>query len=48
LGSGPTFPLLGPDAVLNTVLNNLDIAGLPVVIAMGNAGGPSYGGGIGL
>ena len=48
LGSGPTFPLDGPDAVLNVALNNLDIAGMVVAVAMGNSGGSPTHGGIGL
>ncbi len=39
LGSGPTWPTQGPDAVLNEVLANLVYAGLFVAVAAGNAGG---------
>jgi len=39
LGSGPTWPTQGPDAVLNDVLANLVYAGLFVAVAAGNAGG---------
>ena len=47
LGTIPTFPLDGDNAVINVVLNNLGIAGLPVVVAIGNSGG-STASGIGL
>ena len=39
LGSGPTWPTLGPDAVINEVLANLVYAGLVVSVSAGNSGG---------
>ena len=39
LGSGPTWPTSGPDAVINEVLANLVYAGLVVSVSAGNSGG---------
>ena len=50
LGSGPTWPTSGPDAVINEVLANLVYAGLVVSVSAGNSGGISgyAAGGLGL
>ena len=40
-GGPPTWPSVGPDAVLNEVLANLVYAGLVVTVAAGNTGGIS-------
>jgi len=50
LGSGPTWPTEGPDAVINEVLANLVYAGLVVSVSAGNSGGISgyAAGGLGL
>ena len=39
LGSGPTYPVQGPDAALNVALDNSAASGIVVAIAAGNSGG---------